>query len=155
MNLADEIIAALRERGETISIAESITGGQLSAALTSSAGASHAFKGAVIAYSAASKIRDLAVDRRLIEDHSVYSKEVAAAMAIGVRARFDTDWSIATTGVAGPGSSHGIAPGKVWIHILGRDTQEDLAIELSGDREKVRSGAVTGALAAFKRILGR
>jgi nicotinamide-nucleotide amidase len=151
--LALELIDKLRNRGETIAVAESVTGGELSAALTSRAGASHVFKGGVIAYSNTSKVRELGVSARLLEERSAYSAEVAAAMALGVMQKFETNWAISTTGVAGPGSSHGVEPGRVWICIIGPDTRESLSLELSGGRDKVRAGAVTGALAAITRIL--
>lgn len=150
-----EIIALLRSRGETVATAESVTGGELAAALTAPPGASHAFKGGIVAYSLESKVRELAVDATLIEERSVYSGAVAVAMATGARQRFATDWSIATTGVAGPGSSHGNPPGLVWVAIVGANVSEELVLELSGDRDEIRRGAVASALSAFARILSQ
>ena len=154
-DLGREIIAALGARGETIATAESITGGELAVALTTSAGASHVFKGGVVAYSKESKVRELSVPISLIEEHSVYSEQVAIAMAAGARERFETDWAISTTGVAGPGPSHGVSSGQVWIAIAGAKSSEAFKMELAGSRTEVRAGAVSGALAGFARILGR
>ena len=75
-------------------------------------------------------------------------------MADGIRSKFGSDWSIATTGVAGPGPSHGVAAGTVWIAILGPNTRESLLLSLAGDRDDVRRGAVESALATLARILG-
>lgn len=150
-----EVIALLRSRGETVSTAESVTGGELAAALTAPPGASHVFKGGIIAYSIESKVVQLGVDIALIDERSVYSSEVAAAMATGALQRFNTEWSIATTGVAGPGSSQGNPPGLVWIAIAGAKVSEVLMLELQGDREEIRRGAVASALSTFARILSQ
>ena len=154
MMSAVAIVEALRERGETVAVAESVTGGGLAKALTDFEGASHIFKGGIVAYSIESKVRDLSVSEELIATQSVYSPEVALAMASGVRERFGSDWAIATTGVAGPGASHGIAAGRVWIALIGPNAREIQALELSGGRSEVRAGAVSSALATFARILG-
>ncbi|NDA40484.1 MAG: nicotinamide-nucleotide amidohydrolase family protein, partial [Actinobacteria bacterium] len=81
MNYTDRVIELLRQRGETVSVAESLTGGSLSKALTDIEGASHIFLGGVIAYSAASKLHDLDVPQDVIDSAGVYSKETALAMA--------------------------------------------------------------------------
>lgn len=148
------IVDALRTRGETIAIAESVTGGGLASAITSFEGASHVLKGGIVAYSIESKVRDLSVPEKLIEEKSVYSSDVALAMASGVRNRFASNWAIATTGVAGPGPSHGINAGRVWIAVIGPGIERVEDLELSGGRSEVRAGAVASALATFARILG-
>ncbi|MEY3378753.1 MAG: hypothetical protein RLZZ125_330 [Actinomycetota bacterium] len=153
MNYTDRVIELLRQRGETVSVAESLTGGLLSKALTDIEGASHVFLGGVIAYSAASKLHDLDVPQDVIDSAGVYSKETALAMADGAKRRFGSDWAIATTGVAGPGESHGVAAGNLWIAIVGAQVREVEHLALSGGRSEVRSGAVASALSAFARIL--
>ena len=153
MNYTDRVIELLRQRGETVSVAESLTGGSLSKALTDIEGASHVFLGGVIAYSAASKLHDLDVPQDVIDSAGVYSKETALAMADGAKRRFGSDWAIATTGVAGPGESHGVAAGNLWIAIVGAQVNEVEHLALSGGRSEVRSGAVASALSAFARIL--
>lgn len=154
MNSGAEIIQALRSRNETLAVAESVTGGGLAKELTDSEGASHVLKGGVVAYSNESKVRDLAVPQVLIDAKSAYSSEVALAMANGVRERFASTWAIATTGVAGPGASHGINAGRVWVALIGPDLEKVEELELSGGRSEVRAGAVASALATFARILG-
>lgn len=153
MNINDKVIELLRQRGETVSVAESLTGGSLSKALTDIEGASHVFLGGVIAYSVASKLHDLDVPQNVIDSAGVYSKETALAMADGAKRRFGSDWAIATTGVAGPGESHGVAAGNLWIAIVGAQVREVEHLALTGSRSEVRSGAVASALSAFARIL--
>lgn len=150
---AEEIVTTLTSRRESIAIAESLTGGALSSALTDVPGTSHVYLGSIIAYSTEIKIRELAVQRETIEKFGVASEAVAFEMAEGIRAKFGTTWAISTTGVAGPGPSHGIPAGTVWIAIIGPSHREAMALALEGNRAEVRHGAVESALATFARIL--
>lgn len=92
----------LKAKKQTLAVAESCTGGEISRMLTAIPGASSYFLAAVVAYQAAVKISELNVDKGLIERFSVVSAEVAEAMAIGVQQKFKSDYAIATTGNAGP-----------------------------------------------------
>lgn len=150
--LIESIIAALRERGENLSTAESITGGGLGAAITSVAGASDIYRGGVIAYSNDVKIAQLGVDAAVIDSHGVVSKEVATAMAEGARKKFATTWAIATTGVAGPGSHDGIPAGTVWVAIDG-PAPVAFELHLAGERLSVQNATITSAIEHFARIL--
>lgn len=147
------IIASLIERGETVSVAESVTAGGLGRALTSSPGASAVFLGGVIAYSNKVKIEHLGVDPQLIARHSVVSEEVANAMADSIRKKFGTTWGIATTGVAGPGDFEGIPEGTVWVAIRGPINQS-LQLSLDSGRDAIQTGAISSAIGTFARILG-
>ena len=151
--LSSAIIESLKLKGESLSIAESITGGALTSEIVSVPGASHILKGSIVAYSVEIKMRELSVPQELIDRAGVVSEEVALAMADGIRARMNTTWSIASTGVAGPGPHHGIAAGTVWLAIVGPNTRETVKLALEGDRETVRRGAVESALGVFARIL--
>ena len=151
--LSSAIVESLKLKGESLSIAESITGGALTSEIVSVPGASHILKGSIVAYSVEIKMRELSVPQELIDRAGVVSEEVALAMADGIRARMNTTWSIASTGVAGPGPHHGIAAGTVWLAIVGPDTRETVKLALEGDRETVRRGAVESALGVFARIL--
>ena len=108
--------AALTARGEMLATAESCTGGMIAAACTDRAGSSDWFERGFVTYSNAAKTQMLGVDPALIATHGAVSAEVAAAMATGALARSAADWSVAVTGIAGPG---GATPGKpvgtVWI----------------------------------------
>ncbi|REE79792.1 nicotinamide-nucleotide amidase [Lutibacter oceani] len=92
----------LQEKKQTLGIAESCTGGNISKMITSISGSSKYFVGSVVAYQAAIKISELNVNKGIIEQFSVVSSEVAEAMALGIQQKFKTDYAIATTGNAGP-----------------------------------------------------
>ena len=155
MKIALSVVSTLRQRNQTLSVAESVTGGGISSAITEIEGASHVFLGAVIAYSKSSKVRDLEIPKKLIDDFGIYSEETAIAMARGVKKRFQSDWAVATTGVAGPGDSHGVKAGSIWVAFVGPESEETLFLQISGSRQQVRSGAVASLFPAFERILGR
>ena len=150
--LVSQIIDALRKSGETLSTAESITGGSISSTLVGVPGASDVFKGGITAYSDDVKVAQLNVDPKLIEKYSAISEQVADAMAQGAVETFNTTWAIATTGVAGPGPVGVHEAGTVWLSIRGPINQTT-ALALSGEREMVRNAATSSAIAAFARIL--
>lgn len=147
------IIALLRDRGETLCVAESLTGGGLGAAITAIAGASDVFVGGVIAYQSSAKESLLKVAHSLIEAHTVVSEEVAVAMADDAREIFGATWAIATTGVAGPGPAYGHAAGTAWVVIRGPINQST-QLQIDGEREVVRNATVASAVTTFARILG-
>ncbi len=149
---ARTIIETLKARGETVSVAESLTGGGLGHALTQIPGASEVFIGGIIAYTADVKINFLGVPRAAIDEFSVVSEEVAVAMANGAREKIGTTWAISTTGIAGPGDYMGIREGTVWIAIAGPINQT-LVLTLDGGRDGVRQGAISSAIGNFARIL--
>ena len=148
----EQIIALLHERGETISVAESLTAGGLANMLTSASGSSSVFIGGLTAYRNEIKIAMLGVDPKIIADNTVVSEAVANAMGDGAIKAFGSTWAIATTGVAGPEPLEGHAPGTVWVAIRGPQNQA-IALELEGDREQVRSGTISTAIGTFARIL--
>ena len=151
-SMVKEIIRALGESNETLVTAESITAGGLSAAITSVEGSSQIFLGAIVAYQDQVKTDVLGIDKTIIATHTVYSQEVAVAMAQAVRLKFGATWAIATTGVAGPGPSDGVPSGTVWVAIDGPVTQS-LELSLAGGRESVRNATVATAIGSFARIL--
>jgi nicotinamide-nucleotide amidase len=150
--VAASVVAELRRRGESVAVAESLTGGGLGAAITSIPGSSDVFPGGIIAYQLPAKEILLKVPRALIEEFGVVSEEVATAMADALFELFGTTWAIATTGVAGPGPSDGVAAGSVWIAIRGPINQST-ELEIQGEREAVRNASVSSALTTFARIL--
>jgi nicotinamide-nucleotide amidase len=152
-DLAAKVIDLLRERRETISCAESITGGALTAALVSVSGASDVLLGSIVAYSKEIKISQLGLSAELIDDKGLVSKEVAIAMAKGARQRLGSSWAISSTGSAGPTALDGSSPGEIWIAILGPDRQESVKFSINGARQEVISGAVESALTLLERIL--
>ncbi|NVJ71999.1 MAG: nicotinamide-nucleotide amidohydrolase family protein, partial [Flavobacteriaceae bacterium] len=97
-----EIARLLTEKNKTLAVAESFTGGAISARFTHNPGASAYFKGSVVSYATSVKEEVLGVSRQLIKQYSVVSSQVAEAMAIGVKDKLESDFAIATTGNAGP-----------------------------------------------------
>ena len=151
--LAELVIKQLKKSGKTLSVAESITGGGLGAALTSIPGASEVFLGGVIAYSDTSKFKILEVAKSILTKKSAVSEEAAKAMAESVRIKFKSDYAISTTGVAGPGKAYGQKAGTVWIGIASKKEVVAVALNLNGDRGEIRNATIESALATFSRII--
>ena len=146
-NPAATALRLLNERGLTLSVAESCTGGLLSGLVTSAAGASKSFVGGVISYDNKVKIEQLRVPESLLQKSGAVSEECAVAMAKGVRALLDTDCAIAITGIAGPAGGTPDKPvGTVYIAVAIGEKVECRRFFLSGDRTAVREKAVKNAL---------
>ncbi|MGM9743543.1 MAG: CinA family nicotinamide mononucleotide deamidase-related protein [Candidatus Cryptobacteroides sp.] len=108
----------LKASGKTLSAAESCTGGEISHLITTVSGSSSYYLGSVTSYAVSVKEKVLGVPAETIENFGVVSSEVAAAMAEGVRRVTGSDYSVATTGLAGPGGGDGINPdGTVWVGV--------------------------------------
>ncbi|WP_281670866.1 competence/damage-inducible protein A [Rikenella microfusus] len=115
------VAALLRERGRTLAVAESCTGGSISARITALAGASEYYLGGVTSYSNEAKARLLGVSLPDIERFGAVSETVARQMAAGALERFGADYAVSTTGVAGPGGGTPEKPvGTVWMAIAWR-----------------------------------
>jgi nicotinamide-nucleotide amidase len=145
--------AELLERGETVAVAESLTGGALGAALVAVPGVSATFRGGVIAYATELKSELLGVDAGLLARQGPVDPDVAVAMATGVRQRLAATWGLATTGVAGPDPQDGQPPGVCCVALAGPDGSTVDALELDGDRAAVRAAAVAAALALLRSAL--
>ena len=118
--LPSVLIKELAKRNETIVFAESCTGGLLSSSITSISGSSQIFKGSIISYSNELKQSLLNIPDHLIEKHGAVSEEVAKTMAINVREKLNSDWSIAISGIAGPSGGNKEKPvGLIHIAISG------------------------------------
>lgn len=151
--LAEEILGLLHKRGESLAVAESVTGGAIAKSITDIPGSSISFLGGLVTYATESKVALLGIPQEVIDRYGVVSEEVAKEMARSVRSKVGSTWSIATTGVAGPGAHHGIEAGNVWIAVSGpQEVTERLTLGDIG-RDRVRNGAVTGALTLLGRIL--
>ena len=145
---------ALLERGLSLALMESCTGGQLADLITNVPGSSAYFRGGVVAY--ATEIKELiGVDPSLIREHGVISDATAAAMATAVRRRFNADIGIATTGVAGPGPQDGIAAGQIHVGIDGGDhfPAQTMSYQFNQSREANKRRTVTQALMLLRRSL--
>ena len=151
--IAQSVVKKLTKKNATLSVAESITGGGLAAAITDIAGSSKVFLGGVIAYDDAVKVKELSVNKKSLSKFTAVSEEVAKEMAAGALAKFKTDYAIATTGVAGPGKAYGQKAGTVWIAIASKKEVFAIALSLSGSRDLIRHATIESALASFERIL--
>ena len=143
----------LEERGETVAVAESLTGGRLAVLLTEAPGSSATFVGGVVSYATEAKIDVLGVDRGLVERHGVVSAECARAMARGVRALMGATYGVSTTGVAGPDDQEGKPPGTVYVGVAGPDGDTGLALDLVGGRSAIQDRTCTEALSALAGII--
>ncbi|BAJ31124.1 hypothetical protein KSE_53490 [Kitasatospora setae KM-6054] len=147
------VLAALRARGATLAVAESLTGGLLAAALVAVPGASAVFRGSVTAYATELKASLLGVDEGLLDVHGPVHPVVARQMAEGVRRLLGADWALATTGVAGPDPQDGQPVGTVHVALAGPAGTEALPLRLSGGRDTIRNGSVDAALGLLLRRL--
>ncbi|MDH2393784.1 CinA family protein [Streptomyces sp. HNM0663] len=147
MSAAARVLALLAERGETLAVAESFTGGLVAAELTAVPGASRTFRGSVTAYATALKKDLLGVDGTLLAERGAVDPDVAAQMAAGVRRALGAGWGLATTGVAGPDPQDGAPVGTVFLAVSGPDGQEKVAaLRLNGDRAEIRMESVRSVL---------
>ncbi|MBQ2222213.1 MAG: CinA family protein, partial [Bacteroidales bacterium] len=126
----------LRGTGRTVSCAESCTGGTIAALLTSVPGASEYFLGSVTSYAIPVKEKVLGVPASTIAEHGVVSSEVAAAMAEGVRRLTGSTFSVATTGLAGPGGDENNPVGTVWIGVSGPAGTQTFRKQYHNDRKR-------------------
>ena len=150
---ASSIVRKLKRRGQTLAVAESITGGGLAAAITDIAGSSAVFLGGIVAYSDQVKHSFLNIPKRVLTKESAVSEVVARTMAEQARLNFGSDYAISTTGVAGPGKAYGQRAGTVWIAIASKRDTHAIALDLRGTRAEIRHSTIQSAIASFERIL--
>ena len=144
----------LKGTGRTISTAESCTGGSIAALLTSVAGSSEYFLGSVVSYANSVKSGVLGVDEKIIEKHGAVSSECVAAMAEGVRKLTGSDFSIATSGIAGPGGGNDAKPvGLVWIGVSSHKSTETFSMVFKGDRKRNIERFAANALNILRKKL--
>ena len=155
---AAQVIAGLRSRGLTIAVAESLTGGLLTADLVGVPGASAVLLGGVVAYSTALKHSVLGVDALLLAAEGPVHPLVAEQMARGVRTALAVDGraadvGISTTGVAGPGPQDGTPAGTVYLGFAVGETVTSVRLQLDGDRAHIRSAVVSESLTRLVALL--
>jgi nicotinamide-nucleotide amidase len=153
-DLAPRIVALLTGRGQTVAVAESLTGGLLGAAITTVPGASVVFRGGVVAYATDLKVALLGVPAALLAERGAVDPDVAAAMATGVRERLEAAIGVATTGVAGPDAAEGKPPGTVHIAVSAGGGAVVQTLALSGSRDEIRCGTVERSLRLLWSVLG-
>ena len=154
-SMAAELMRLLTVRGETLAVAESLTGGLVAAEFTAVPGASAVFRGSVTAYATDLKRDLLGVDGTLLDTRGAVDPQVAGQMAAGVRKALGADWGLATTGVAGPDPQDGQPVGTVFVAVAGpfEELSDELggekvaSLRLNGDRAEIRMESVRSVLA--------
>lgn len=142
----------LAESGKTVSAAESCTGGTISALFTAVPGSSEYYLGSVTSYANSVKTGVLGVDPEIIEKYGAVSSECVAQMAEGVRRLTGSDFSVATSGIAGPGGGSESKPvGLVWIGVSSQKGTETLKMVYKGDRKRNMERFAASALDTLRK----
>lgn len=153
-SLAGRVIGLLRDRGQSLALAESCTGGLTARMLTDIAGASQVFWGSIVSYSNDAKLKCLGVDFAVLSSQGAVSEMVARQMSQGVKSLSGADWALSITGIAGPGGGSTAKPvGLVYIACEGPGVTQVKAFQFRGDRERIRSLSARNALAMLMRQL--
>ena len=147
------LIDAFAAAGETVAVAESLTGGLVLSTLVHPAGASRVVVGGSVVYSTDVKASVLGVDEELLAERGAVDAAVAVQMAAQVRAQFGSTLGVATTGVAGPDLQDGIAVGTVFVAVT--SDRGDFVEEhhFTGTRDDIRWAAVDAALSLLENSL--
>jgi len=155
VELPARVHAMLLDRGGTVAVAESLTGGLLGAALTTTPGSSATFRGGLVVYATDLKETVAGVPGPLLDAEGPVSAHVAAALAAGARDRLGATYGVGVTGVAGPDPQDGHSVGTVFVAVAGPDDGEFRALVLDGDRAEIRAAAVGAALDLLLFVLSR
>jgi nicotinamide-nucleotide amidase len=147
------VLSRLLAAGETVGVAESLTGGLLGAALSELPGSSGAFRGGLLVYATDLKASLAGVPDQVLAEHGAVSEQTAAALASGARDRLGATYGLGVTGVAGPDEQEGKAVGTVHVAVAGPGFVKTVSRRLPGDRGRVRLLAVTVALDLLRRQL--
>ena len=141
-------------RHKTMCCAESCTGGLIGAAMTDMAGSSEYFLGSVVTYSNEAKMKLLGVREQTLADHGAVSEETASEMALGAAALFGADYSVAVTGIAGPGGETPTKPvGLVYIAVSDGSRVVVTKNNFEGGRQQVRDSTVMEACGLLKDFI--
>ena len=151
----EAIAAKLTEAGKTVSVAEACTCGLVGYLLGTVPGSSRYFPGGVIAYTGGLKESVLGVPEDIAPAHGTVSREMAIAMARGVRELTGTDYAVSTTGVTGPAPGRsGLPIGAFWIGLSVKDGEDTaLEVQIDGDRDATKRGAAQAALDLLGTVL--
>ena len=145
--LASRVIEIFREKGLSLALAESCTGGMIAETITNVAGASDIFYGSAVTYVNRAKEHILGVAHETLEKHGAVSSECAEEMACGARRVYGADVAMSVTGIAGPGGGSEAKPvGTVWFGLATKDGAETFRRRFDGDRAAVRRQTVEEVL---------
>ena len=154
MKIEERVGELLRDKGLSLSIAESCTAGYLGYLITNVPGSSDYFNGGVIVYSDRFKERFLSVPKDILKKFGAVSAETAELMAEKIRKKGEADIGLAITGIAGPDGENDIKPvGLVYIAIATEKITESKAFHFPGDRKSVRSKSARKALFLVENYL--
>ena len=154
MKLEEKIVMGLREKGYTVTTAESCTGGLLAGRLLNVSGASEVYNEGYITYSNEAKERILGVKHEILESYGAVSKETAAEMALGAAAVAKANVGLSTTGIAGPGGGTVEKPvGLVYVGCAFDGKVEVKECRFKGNREENRMEAVEECLNLLYNIM--
>ncbi|MFM2070507.1 MAG: hypothetical protein RLZZ623_770 [Actinomycetota bacterium] len=142
------VLDLLRERGWTLGLAESVTGGLVSGRITAVAGASEVFRGAVVSYASEVKFDVLGVERG-----PVVSERAALQMAEGARRVLECDVALALTGVAGPTEQDGMPVGTLCVAVVTPTGSTVRTLRIAGQRDQMRQMSVISSLDLLRRLL--
>lgn len=146
-DILKHIAAHLAAHGQTVTCAESCTGGLLAAAFTSVAGSSQWFEQSFVTYSNQAKQDRLGVSAQTLLAHGAVSRETVCEMARGAQAVTGADYALSISGIAGPGGGSAEKPvGTVWFGLATAETAAARTMRFDGGREAVRQQAVAFAL---------
>lgn len=153
-----ELVATLTARHLTIGVAESLTGGLLTAELIRIPGASVVVNGGIVAYNTELKRTLLGVDGGMLAVHGAVHPDVAIQMAVGVRTAVAiggvrADFGVSTTGVAGPDQQDGQAVGTVFIGVSSENGSVAIPVQITGDRTTIRAETVRAAIEAVRQLI--
>ena len=153
-SLEQIVLYYLEMRGATLATAESCTGGMLAERLTGISGSSRSFLGGAVVYSNDLKSAFAGVPHKLIAEHGAVSREVAEALAEGIRSRTGATIGVAITGIAGPtGGTEDKPIGLVYIAIDDEKHTEVIEKRFGGDRDRIRQWSTQQALDSLRRWL--
>lgn len=153
-SLQEVIGEKLKEKGLTISTAESCTSGALAARITSVPGSSAYFMGGVVAYSNEVKNKQLGVPKETLDEFGAVSEATVRKMAVGVKKLFGTDYAISTSGIAGPDGGTDEKPvGTVWIAVAGPEGVLAERFQMGKGRERVVAKTILTSLGLLLKLL--
>ena len=152
--LAQDVVNLLREKGLTLGIVESATGGLISHLITNVPGCSDCYKGSITSYSNEAKIRIVGVKNNILLEYGAVSRQVAEEMAEGGRKVLATDVCMANTGIAGPtGATPGKPVGLFYIGLSHKEGTYSQKHEFHGNREENKRNATETALSWLREYL--
>jgi len=144
----------LKKTAKSLAIAESCTGGYISHLVTSVPGSSAYFKGSVIAYANEVKEESLQVSPESIAKHGAVSKEVVAEMAKNIRTKYNSDYAIATSGIAGPDGGSAEKPvGTTWIAVASKNIVIPICFNFGEERSRNIQKAAITALNMLRKLV--